>query len=41
MHYEDLDAIAVTRGPGMGLCLDVGLTKAKKLVRRLYMNNLS
>jgi N6-L-threonylcarbamoyladenine synthase len=32
MDYSDLTAIAVTRGPGIGICLEVGLTKAKQLV---------
>lgn len=33
VKFEDLSAIAVTRGPGLGLCLEVGILKAKALVR--------
>eukprot|EP01125_Pyxidicula_operculata_P014045 TRINITY_DN4657_c0_g1_i3.p2 TRINITY_DN4657_c0_g1~~TRINITY_DN4657_c0_g1_i3.p2 ORF type:complete len:448 (+),score=63.37 TRINITY_DN4657_c0_g1_i3:1534-2877(+) len=29
--FDNIDAIAFTRGPGLGLCLDVGLKKAKEL----------
>jgi len=32
LKFHQLDAIAVTRGPGIGICLDVGLAKAKALV---------
>lgn len=33
VRFTDLTAIAVTRGPGLGLCLEVGMLKAKALVR--------
>jgi hypothetical protein len=29
--------VAVTRGPGIGICLDVGLAKAKALVWVLFL----
>lgn len=32
VNFKDLEAIAVTRGPGLGLCLEVGIVKAKALV---------
>lgn len=34
IRYEDLDAIAVTRRPGMVVCLQVGVSHALKLARR-------
>jgi len=33
LKFSDLTAIAVTRGPGIGICLEVGLKKAKQLTR--------
>jgi N6-L-threonylcarbamoyladenine synthase len=33
LNYSDLTAIAVTRGPGIGICLEVGLNKAKQLTK--------
>jgi N6-L-threonylcarbamoyladenine synthase len=37
LNFSDLTAIAVTRGPGIGICLEVGLNKAKQLTK---MHNL-
>jgi N6-L-threonylcarbamoyladenine synthase len=33
LNFSDLTAIAVTRGPGIGICLEVGLNKAKQLTK--------
>eukprot|EP01127_Copromyxa_protea_P020987 TRINITY_DN7105_c0_g1_i1.p1 TRINITY_DN7105_c0_g1~~TRINITY_DN7105_c0_g1_i1.p1 ORF type:complete len:370 (-),score=60.12 TRINITY_DN7105_c0_g1_i1:335-1444(-) len=33
ISFKDLTAIAVTRGPGLGLCLEVGIIKAKEIAR--------
>jgi len=33
LKFADLTAIAVTRGPGIGICLEVGLNKAKQLTK--------
>jgi len=33
LKFSDLTAIAVTRGPGIGICLEVGLNKAKQLTK--------
>jgi N6-L-threonylcarbamoyladenine synthase len=32
LSFDQLTGVAVTRGPGIGICLDVGLSKAKALV---------
>jgi N6-L-threonylcarbamoyladenine synthase len=32
LSFDQLTHVAVTRGPGIGICLDVGLAKAKALV---------
>jgi N6-L-threonylcarbamoyladenine synthase len=31
VHWEEIDAIAVTQGPGLAICLEVGIAKAKEL----------
>ncbi|XP_049849122.1 tRNA N6-adenosine threonylcarbamoyltransferase-like [Schistocerca gregaria] len=31
VSYSDLEAVAVTRGPGLAFCLEVGVSKAKSL----------
>lgn len=33
LSFDQLTAVAVTRGPGIGMCLDVGLDKAKMLAK--------
>jgi hypothetical protein len=37
MHLNDLDAVAVTIGPGLSLCLEVGVRKARALSRQAHL----
>jgi N6-L-threonylcarbamoyladenine synthase len=34
LNWDDIDAIAVTRGPGMAICLEIGVAKAIDLAKQ-------